>query len=201
MSLKSLYNEPQLVQEMQAGSEDAFTTLYRHYSPQLYMNILGMVRDPLQAEEMVQELFTRIWQKRENNGIKENFAGYMYRTAQHLVHDFFRKLQRDRKLMERFKSLAGEQYQHVEELMQEQQSSQFLQKAIAQLSPQQKKVYELIKIEGNTYKKTAEILHISPLTVKEYLVAANKSIRSYLINNTDNALVLMSLLLLLHSNQ
>ncbi len=181
---------------MQAGSEEAFTILYRHYSPQLYLNILGMIRDPLLAEELVQELFTRIWQKREKKGIRENFAGYLFRSAQHLVHDFFRKLQRDRRLQERFRSLAGEHYVHIEEDIHQQQSAAILQKAIEQLTPRQRKVYELVKIEGCTYKKAAGIMTISPLTVKEYLVSANKSIRNYILHNTDSTICLLILLVL-----
>jgi RNA polymerase sigma-70 factor (ECF subfamily) len=185
--MESINNEPLLVQAMQSGSEEAFTALYRHYGPQLYLNILKLVHDPELAEDMVQELFARVWQKRENKGLKENFAGYVYRVGQHLVHDFFRKLKRDRRLRERFRSLAEQYYEPIEEAIQYRQSSAVLKKAIEQLSPQQKKVYELVKMEGCTYKRTAEIMGISPLTVKEYLAATNKSIRSYVLSHIDNA--------------
>jgi RNA polymerase sigma-70 factor (ECF subfamily) len=50
-------------------------------------------------------------------------------------------------------------------------------------------VYELIKENGLTYKKAAEILGISPLTVKEYVVAVNKSIRNYILTHTDAAML------------
>jgi RNA polymerase sigma-70 factor (ECF subfamily) len=173
---------------MQAGSEDAFTTLYRYYSPKLYMNILKMIRDPVLAEEMVQELFTRIWQKRESKGIGENFAGYIYRIAQNLVHDFFRKVKKDRLLLERFRRLAGEYYEHIEESFDHQQLSIVLKNAVDLLPTQQKRVYELVKLEGHTYKEAAEIIGISALTVKEYLVTANKSIRNYISGHTDTAL-------------
>jgi len=189
--MESLQNEILLVEAMQAGNEEAFSILYRYYSPRLYINILSMVRDPLTAEEMVQELFTRIWQKKENKGIKENFTGYMYRIAQHLVYDFFRKLKRDRRLQSAFRLLAGEQYEQAEYELHDQQSSVILQKAIEQLSTQQKKVYELVKLEGYTYKKAAETMGISPLTVKEYLVAAHKSIRKFLLNHPDATLGLL----------
>jgi RNA polymerase sigma factor (sigma-70 family) len=181
---------------MQAGSEEAFTALYRHYSPQLYINILGMIRDPQLAEEMVQELFTRIWQKRESIGRIENFPGYIYRTGQHLVHDFFRKLQRDRRLLERFRIYAEEKYEHIEEALNYQQSSAMLRKALDQLSPQQKRVYQLVKEEGCTYKKAAAIMGISPLTVKEYLVSANKSIRNYITGHMDGMPALLIFLIL-----
>jgi RNA polymerase sigma factor (sigma-70 family) len=185
--MESIKNESLLVQAMQSGSEEAFTALYRYYSPQLYLNILKLVRDPLLAEDMVQELFTRIWLKRESPGLKENFAGYMYRVGQHLVHDFFRKVKRDRRLLERFRSFAELQYEHIEEAMQHQQSSAVFKKAIDLLPPQQKKVYELVKLEGYTYKQAAGIMGISPLTVKEYLAASNKSIRSYVLSHIDGA--------------
>lgn len=67
-----------------------------------------MIHDPAATEELVQELFTRIWQKRDAKGIRENFTGYMYRIAQHLVHDFFRKLKKDRTLLEKFRALVQE---------------------------------------------------------------------------------------------
>lgn len=184
MSLESLHNEHLLIEAMQAGSEPAFTTLYRHYSPQLYLNILGIIRDPLWAEEMVQELFIRIWQKRDSSGLQQNFRGYIYRMGQHLVHDFFRRVQRDRKLEERFKALASRHYSPIEEDVNNTQLKGLLQEAVEQLSPQQKKAYRLVRVEGHTYKQAAEIMGISPLTIKEYLTNSHKSIRSYIIHHT-----------------
>jgi RNA polymerase sigma factor (sigma-70 family) len=170
---------------MQTGSEEAFTTLYLHYSPRLYINILRLVKDPILAEEMVQELFTKVWHKRDSKGIAENFAGYIYRIGQNLVHDFFRKLKRDRILMEKFRAMAEENYVHIEEDLLSRQTAAMLEKAVAQLSPQQKRVYDLIKVKGHTYKEAAAIMGISPQTVKEYMVATNKSLRNYFLNHTD----------------
>lgn len=180
MSIGKLHNESILVREMQEGSEEAFTTLYLYYSPILYTNVLKMVRDQDTAEEIVQELFVRIWQNREKIGITENFCGYMFRIGQNLVLDFYRKVQRDRTLFNKFQLLVTEQQDSEEEDFKMSKSSGQLKKAIDQLPPQQKKVFELVKLEGYTYKKAAVILGISPLTVKEYIVSANKSIRSYL---------------------
>lgn len=172
---------------MQEGDEQAFTVLYGHYGPRLYVNILRMVKDQVQAEEIVQELFTRIWQQRERKGMAENFQGYMYRIGQNLVYDFFRGLKRDAQLLEKFRAFAQQHYEHIEETLQNKQQHTFLQQAMQQLSPQQRRVYELVKMNGYSYKQAAEILGISPLTVKEYLVATNKSIRNYILAKTDAA--------------
>lgn len=182
---------------MQSGSQEAFTTLYRHYSPLLYLNINKMIRDSELSEELVQELFTRIWQHRENRGITEDFTGYMYRIALNLVHDFFRRLKRDRKLRQRYITLVSEYYEHVEQQLHSQELSGILHQVIKQLPRQQQRAWQLVKVEGNTYKKAAEQMGISPLTVKEYLVAANKSIRTNL-SGRSGSLILLALAALDH---
>ena len=191
MSLERLHNETQLVAEMQAGNEEAFATLYRHYSPQLYINVLKIIQDVSASEEIIQELFTRVWQKRDAKGVTENFSGYIYRIAQNLVHDFFRGLRRDQRLMQRFQSLVTRNYEDVEEQLHQKQSSVILERAVQQLSPQQKRAYELVKGEGHTYKEAAEIMGISHLTVKEYLATAKKSIQEFLKNNMDITIALL----------
>ena len=183
-----LHNEPLLIRQLRDGDQEAFTALYRYYSPILYVNIQRMVRDPLAAEELVQELFTRIWLKRTAKGIQEDFTGYVYRIAQNLVHDFFRRLKKDHALMERFKASIElvDKTANAEELLQKQQSKGIINNAIEHLPPQQKKAYKLVKEEGYTYQKAAENMGISPFTVKEYLSLANKSIRTYILSHVGS---------------
>jgi len=182
---------------MQSGNEEAFTLLYRHYSPLLYTNILNMVHDQLTAEEMVQDLFTRIWRNRNAKAMGENFQGYLYRVALNIVHDFFRKLKRDQQLFEHFQHSIAESYKHIEEGVNSREATETLIRAIEQLSPQQRKVYQLVREEGYTYKKAAEIMNISPLTVKEYLSSTTQAIRRYIVRNADSTTFLLFALLAL----
>lgn len=192
-----LDNEVLLVQQMQAGSEEAFTALFNYYSPKLYANIIRMLRDAEMTEEIVQELFMKIWQKRKSIGLKENFAGYIYRIAQNLIHDYFRKIKKDRKLLERFRLiLAEESYDHIEATLRYHESAAILSEAVERLSPQQKKVYHFVKEEGCTYKQAAELMGISPQTVKEYLTSATKSIKKYMVHSLGNENLLILLILM-----
>ncbi len=178
---------------MQNGSAEAFTALYRHYAPQLYVHILRMTADEGIAKEILQDIFSRIWFRKENLCMDANFAGYLIRVAQHSVYNFYKKLRRNQSLLLSFKKSIQENYSYIEEALQYQESSELLEKALATLAPQQNKVYRLIKIEGHSYKETAEMLGIAPGTVKEYLVNANKVIRKYLTSNADGALGLLLL--------
>ena len=186
-----MLNENDLLVQMKAGSENAFTLLYTKYSEPMYINFLKMVKDEQIAEELVQDIFSRIWQKRETIQIGQSFSAYLYRSGQNMVYDFYRKLQRDKLLYDRFKIIATQNYTHIEEALHFKESEALLQKALNTLSPRQLEVYQLCKLEGRSYKEAAILLNISPHTVKEYLAKANQSIRSYLSGNMDVMLAMM----------
>lgn len=187
-------NETDLIGKLREGSQEAFAELYHQYSPALYMNILKMVKDELVAEELIQELFTKIWQKRAELHIESDFLAYLYRVAQNLVRDFFRKLQRDKDMMAHFQQLATANYSGIEEALFYKESEHLLKMALEQLPAQQRRVYQLCKIDGFTYKQAAEEMHISAHTIKEYLSKASYTVKMYLLSNLD---ITISLLLFL----
>lgn len=186
-----LYDENALLRQLNVGDQAAFTALYRYHSESLYCNILRLVKVSQVAEEMVQEIFTRIWHKRYELSIETSFAAYLHKAGQNQVIDFYRKLQRDRVLYNHFKAIATENYSHIEEQLTYSEKVVVLQKALDLLPPQQKKVYQLCKMEGFSYKAAGSELGISPFTVKEYLTKARHSIRLYFQNHPELLLVLL----------
>jgi RNA polymerase sigma factor, sigma-70 family len=189
--LQNSDNELALLQRLKQGDEDAFTLLYHKYSLPMYINFLRLVKDETLAEEFVQEIFTRIWMKRKSISIEQDFAGYIYRCAQNMVYDFYRKLKRNRAMYLRFKDIATHSYTHIEEALTLKESKALLDKVLNRLTSQQRNVYLLCKIHGQTYKQAGSALGISAETVKEHLARANAAIRHYVANNMDTALGLM----------
>lgn len=194
MFVQNSDNELALLQRLRQGDEDAFTQLYHKYSLPMYINFLRLVKDETLSEEFVQEIFTRLWMKRESISIEQNFGAYVYRCAQNMVYDFYRKLKRNRSMRIRFKDIATSSYTHIEEALTLKESEALLDKVLNRLTPQQKKVYLLCKIDGQTYKQAGSVLGISAETVKEHLARANSAIRSYLASNMDSVLCLMIVL-------
>ncbi|WP_184550074.1 RNA polymerase sigma factor [Mucilaginibacter sp. FT3.2] len=184
-------SDKELTTLMKNGNVLAFTQLYHRYSSKMYANMFRMVKDKEVAVEMVQVLFSRIWQQREAITYEHDFAAYLYRAGSNLVCDFYRKLESDRKMTAHFKSTIIEHYSHIEEKIFFKESEILLEQALAKLSSQQRQVYQLIKIDGFSYKETAAKLGISPHTVKEYLSKAKNLVKSYMIKNMEIVTFLM----------
>lgn len=188
-------SDAELVILLKTGNELAFTELYHRYSGKMYVNMLKMVKDEMIVEEMVQMLFAMIWNKRMSIHYETGFSAYLYRSGQNLVIDFYRKLQRDKKLCAHFKSMATAHYTHIEEGMHYRESEELLQKALSILSPQQRNVYQLCKLDGCSYKETASQLGISPHTVKEYLGKASLLVKTFILRRQETVIGLLILLL------
>ncbi len=181
-------DEKWLLAQLKAGNSEAFSQLYRQYSGPMYVNVLKMVKDEQVTEEIVQDIFARIWQKRESIHFEKSFASYIYRVAQNMVFDFFRKLKRDKNLYEHFKTIATENYSHIEEELHSKEFETLLHNALNTLPPQQKKVYQLCSLEGRSYKEAGVQLGISSSTVKEHLAKAKFAIRKFVLNKMDTIL-------------
>lgn len=174
-----LLDEKALLVQLQAGSADAFTQLYQAYAERLYYNILSLVKDGSTAEELVQDVFARIWQKRETIQIESSFGAYLFAASRNRVYDFFRKLNRDHDLYACIKAAASYEYSYIEEALLNRENVDILQKAINSLPHQRRRAFELCKIEGLSYKEASEKMGISLSTLKDHMANAREAIRNY----------------------
>lgn len=191
MSPKLLNNEKLLLDELRAGSAEAFTRLYRHYAEDLYYNVLSMVKDELTAEELVQDIFAHLWRKREEIKIESSFAAYLFTSSRNRVYNFFRKLERDQALYKRIQAVASVHYSHIEEALFAGENEAILRRAIENLSPQRRRAFELCKIEGLSYKDASEEMGISLSTLKDHMSNARDSIRNYISSNQEIAFLIL----------
>lgn len=177
------YNEEELLRGLRLGSEDAFTILYKHYSVPLYHNILSLVKDENAAEELVQDVFSKIWKHKAKIDIEKSFAAYLFVTARNRVYDFFQQLNRDQTLQRRVMTIASEGYDHIERALFAKENADLLRRAMDTLPPQRRRAFELCKIEGLTYRQASEEMGISLSTIKDHMVNALDSIRLYISRN------------------
>lgn len=167
--------EKRLLIQLREGDVRAFEQLYFAYSKRLYGNILKMVKSAEMAEEILQEVFQRIWERRTSIDVDKSFKSFLFTIAKHLVCDFFYQQTKRRDIEAHLVIMSTELYQHIDEELDYKESETILSDAIAQLPPQRKMVYTLCKIEGKSYEEVGKILGISTSTISDHIVKATKS--------------------------
>ena len=156
----------------------AFNSLYWKYHGAIYANALKLIKDPAIAEDIVQDVFVTLWEKRHAIDPGQDIAGWLFVVSQHKTIDQLKRKLRQA-LAEKILQTISEAPDVLKDDITEEQLGTF-EKAVDQLSPQKRKVFELCKVQRRTYEKAAEELHISKYTVKEYLSEAIVSIKKYI---------------------
>jgi RNA polymerase sigma-70 factor (ECF subfamily) len=185
MAAYSAYSDRELTALLKDGDHGAFSALYGLYSERIYGRLLSLLKDQDMADELIQDLFLKVWEKRDGLNPEQSFKSYLYKVAENLVYDHFRKLARDKKLQERFRAITTELYSHTEEDLLNKENRMIIDKAVAMLPPQRKAVFTLCKLEGKSYEETGEILGISASTVSNHLVKATKLVREQILKSGD----------------
>ncbi|WP_447639957.1 MULTISPECIES: RNA polymerase sigma factor [Chitinophagaceae] len=140
----------------------AFNRIFDRYHVAVYRNAERILQDAILAEDIVQESFILLWQKRDLLAPDTNLAGWLFRVSYHKAIDVIRQKSLTVTLVDRdVEDCLG--------LELAEQDYEALEAAIAQLSPQKRKVVELCKFKGYSYKEAATEMGISRFTVNEYL--------------------------------
>jgi len=183
MPADSFYDEHELLSQLKAGDKLAFARLYELYSRPLYFNLLKLLKTEQAAEEILQNIFFIIWEKREAITINQSIKGYLFRIAENKVHDFFRKMKRNRKLYDYIQEVSCGEYEDVEIKILHSEETALLNKAIENLPPQRKRVFYLCKMEGKSYQEVSRLLGISASTINDHIVKATRAVRDFILAN------------------
>lgn len=173
------YNEHELLIRLKAGCEVAFTNIFDHYRARIYSVGLKFLKSSVLAEEIVQDVFLKVWLKRAELDKVQRFDAFLFTIARNCIFDRIKKIGYETAA----KKIFSKQECHIDDteyLVRQHQCQQLLQEAIDQLPPQQKQVYYLAKVEGLSHEMIAERMQLSRLTVKTHMAKALQSIRIYL---------------------
>ena len=176
MSSNPQYSEGELETRLVNGDMLAFDELYWKYQKAVYQNVYKLTRDVVIAEDIMQEVFISLWEKRNNIDTSRSVAGWLFVSSYNRSVNALKKRLKESLMYKNFNALGTEpEYDHETANLQ----LDVLEKAIGQLTLQQRRVFELCKLQGRSYEETAAELKISKHTVKEYLSAAIASLKEF----------------------
>lgn len=178
----SIYDDKALLAKIAVGDEDAFRELFNIYKERFYAVVLKMTQSDEVAQDIVQDVFMQIWDKRETLVDVDNPSSYFFTAVYRRVYHHYRKIALEKKLLQ-VVSHAKVSVNITDEMVLARESESLISQAIAKLPPQQKLVFKLSKQDGLSREDIARELQVSPHTVKNHLTYALKFIRTFLHNS------------------
>lgn len=166
------------------GDEIAFAKIYNQYRHKIYTYAYQLSKSADTAEEIVQLVFIRVWQKRTQIDPERSFNGYLKKITLNHVLNHLKKVARERCLQEEVFKLMEISGSRTEEPLLEKELRKIYTEAIANLPPQKKLIYQLSRTEELSHEEIAEKLGLSKNTVKNHMVEASRSIREYVRKNS-----------------
>ncbi len=177
----------ELLTRLKNGDMLAFDTVYELYSHKLFSFIFKILKNKAETDDIVQEVFVKIWESRHKLNDYKLLNSYIFTIAYNNSIDLIRKRINNTKYLEHLKNstVISVTPNAISQIEFNELNTQ-AEKLIADLPDRQKQVYLLHREEGLTYPEIAEQLGISKNTVEIHMVKALK----YLRQNMDNSLLL-----------
>lgn len=166
---------------MRNSDELALGEIYDRYHQPVYRYVLNLIKIPEVTEDIVHEVFLKLWEKRETLRVRENFKGYLFTACRNMSIDMTKQIAVDRELkaelLRYYDHASLERHYSQEELY---KYDSLVEEALNTLSPQRRKVFEMSRKQGKSHQEIARELNISPNTVKEHMSRALTGLRDFL---------------------
>ena len=156
-----------------------FDAIYNKYCQKLNGFVFRYLKQEEDAEEIVQEVFIKIWEARGKLNVYASFESFLFTIAYNSTISLLRKRVSETKSREYFKCL--QQIDTADTIIDEiqfKELNQKIQSLLQQLTPRQNEIYLLSREDGLTHKEISQKLNISENTVKNHLVTTLKYLKS-----------------------
>jgi RNA polymerase sigma factor (sigma-70 family) len=173
-----------LITNLRAGKHEALTEIFRRYWKPLYLSAFYKLQSHELAEEIVQDLFTEIWDRRErlfsNGECEAHLASYLNTAVKNKVLNHIRRLVYNKKYWDYCKQYIPTTESTTHELAEYNDLQDRLNVAMGQLSEKTKEIFVLHKLKGVPVVKISQQLNLSEKAVGYHLSKSVKQLRTHL---------------------
>lgn len=175
----------QLVSAIKNDDHYAFDQLFHKYGSSLFSFMVSVLKDEFEAEEAVQDVFLKIWEKRKDLDPSLSFKSYLFTIALNTSKNIYRqKLQKEKYKQEVALELNLNRTSDIDAI-EYRNLLDYVDKIIEKLPPSRREIFILSKKDGLKNLEIAQLLNISEQTVKNQLVSAMKFLRSEAVKDNS----------------
>ncbi|WP_131539645.1 RNA polymerase sigma factor [Pedobacter nototheniae] len=184
--------EPDLLSLLAKGNEDAFRILYQQHRKQIYKVAYLYVKSTFLAEDIVQNVFVKVWEHRENMTNIRSFESWIYTLTKNMILNYHKRIVIKEHVNNAYQLEKSKEINNdTDHKLENAQYQKILQEGLELLSQQQQAVYHLIRNENLSYEETGKRLGISRLTVKTHFSRALQSLRVFFKSYGEIGLIII----------
>jgi RNA polymerase sigma-70 factor (ECF subfamily) len=187
--------ERKWVIDLTKSDQEAFRNLFREYAKRIFVFARGYLKSNEEAEEVVQEVFIKIWNVRASINTELSFKSYLFKITYNYIRELFLKKARENSYKNDILDSAIDFDTRTEEKIDYQSLLELVEQLIDRLPPRQKEIIILRKKHGLPVKEIAGLLDISHRTVEKHLSEALKTLKTELSEEHVAGLLFFSLFL------
>lgn len=193
--MNSVPSETVICERLAAGDEDAFTWLYEHYQPKLFLFVFPLTGFSRQdTDEVVQDIFVKLWLRKETLVTVQSLQAYLFMMAKNRLYDLRMAAVRQSKARDVLLQQQPEAHSDVQEKVQFNEYHEIARRAIDGLTPQRRRIFLLRNEGGLSLDDIAIELNISKFAVKKQLYEAVRDVKTYLKKHAGLDAVMLTLI-------
>ncbi|MDF1696647.1 MAG: RNA polymerase sigma-70 factor [Saprospiraceae bacterium] len=162
---------------MELLDKNRFKEVFKEYYNPLCNFAIGITSDRKMAQDVVQDVFTKIWAKRNELSINSSPKSYLFQAVKHRAYEILRKRQNESKVDIGMVESSYNAQNEIEEQANKFMLKEHLYKSIRQLPPKCQEIFVMNKVNGLTYNEIADDLGLSVKTVENQIGKAYRKLR------------------------
>jgi RNA polymerase sigma-70 factor (family 1) len=186
-------NDTILTGKIRDGNEEAFREIYDRYHVQMFFIAKKYVKDKSLAEDAVQDIFVKLWEKRSRLDDTKPIRGFLFTMLRNHVLNMIRDRKKEIVSVAEVSMELMPKENLTEDDLIYKEYHEVVKKGLDELSDRKREVFELKAYSGHTNSEVAEMLKINIRTVKTHYYNSSRFIRNYLKNHAGIVSFLVAL--------
>lgn len=178
---------------LKKGDRSVFSEVYFLYHEKIFFFVKRKTDSPYIAEEVTQLAFIKLWQSRENLSESHPLFSQLFRIVQSVLIDELRKQATYLSKTGKVIHLSVDEYSDVLEKLSEKEMRSRIMKIVEAMPSNRRKVFEMNRLQGMSYKQIAEQLSLSVKTVEYHLLEALKQLKRELGHHLPYVLLMLAI--------
>ncbi|WP_353140549.1 RNA polymerase sigma-70 factor [Pseudopedobacter sp.] len=175
--MHKIHTDNELLDLLKLGDKSALDEIYKRYYGILYSHAYRRLPDREEVRDIVQEVFVYLWNNKANIIITSSLSAYLYTSVRSRVLDVFRRQKVRNAYTQSLQAFIDSGENLTEERLREKELIQLVEREIAFLPPQMRRIFEMSRFKDMTHQQIADELQISPQTVRTQVRNALRILR------------------------